>query len=103
MKLDHLEKLADEHESGYDITDDLVCDLLNNECNPFTEKNIITAIYEDCLFREADQFRFAELMEKREMTELGRFVYGRIVDYWERQAEELAEEQRAKSWGYEER
>ena len=102
MKLDYLEKLADEHQSQFD-SDDLIDDLMNNECNPFNEKNIITAIYEDCLFQNADQFRFAELMEKREMTLLGRFVYGRIVEYWERQAEELAEEQRAKSWGYEER
>lgn len=99
-KLNWQESLADSHESASDALHDLAEEIISEpEFNPFNPRNIIIAIYEDCLFRNDDQFRIAELMEKREIHNLGRFVYGRIIDYWERRAKEEAENRLANSWG----
>ena len=54
-------------------------------------KNIVEAIYNECLYRNDEELdRFQELLEKREMRNLGLYVFGRILDYWEKQAEEVA-------------
>lgn len=98
--MDWQEKMADANERANDMLNDRVDELMMGDYNPFHPKNIIEAISEDCLFRNDDQFLMAELMETREMTQLGRFVYGRIIDYWERMALECAKEERAKGWGY---
>lgn len=99
-KLDWQESLADSNESSNDALNDLAEEIISEpEFNPFHPRNIIIAIYEDCLFRNDDQFRIAELMEKREIHNLGRLVYGRIIDYWERRAKEEAENRLANSWG----
>ena len=74
-----------------EFLEDRVNELMMGEYNPFTPKNIVEAIYEDCLYsKEGDLEQFADLMAKREVTALGRMVFGRIIDYWERQAENQA-------------
>lgn len=103
MRLDTFEAQADAFEREHDASSDLVVDLLNNECDPCKAKNIMDAIAEECLFQNGGIERMVELMEERDTHQLGRFVYDRIISYWETQAENQAEEQRAKSWGYEER
>jgi hypothetical protein len=85
-------------ESGYsdqadrdDWLQDRVNELMMGEYDPYKPKNIVEAIYEDCLYtKEGDLEQFADLMAKREVTALGRMVFGRIIDYWERRAEEHA-------------
>jgi hypothetical protein len=73
-----------------------VNELMMGVYNPYTAKNIVEAISEECLFsKEGDIEQLADLMERREVTMLGRMVFGRIIDYWERQAEEHAIE----DWG----
>lgn len=80
-----------------DWLEDRVNELMKGECDPFKEQNIVTAIYEDCLIsKDGDLEQFADLMAKREVTALGRMVFGRIIDYWERQAENQAIEDWAK-------
>ena len=99
-KLDWQESLADSNARGGDEVNDLAEEIISEpEFNPFHPRNIIVAIYEDCLFQNDDQFRIAELMEKREIHNLGRFVYGRIIEYWEKRAMEEAENRLANSWG----
>jgi hypothetical protein len=74
-----------------------VDELMMGVYNPYTAKNIVEAIMEECLFsKEGDIEQLADLMERREVTMLGRMVFGRIVDYWERQAENQAIEDWAK-------
>ena len=80
-----------------EFLEERVNELMMNEYNPYTTKNIIEAIMEECLFsKEGDAEQLADLMERREVTMLGRMVFGRIVDYWERQAENQAIEDWAK-------
>lgn len=103
-KLDWQESLADSNARGSDEVNDLAEEIISEpEFNPFHPRNIIVAIYEDCLFQSdgttQGEFRIAELMEKREIHNLGRFVYGRIIEYWEKRAMEEAENRLANSWG----
>jgi hypothetical protein len=74
-----------------EFLEERVNELMMGVYNPYTAKNIVEAISEECLFsKEGDIEQLADLMERREVTMLGRMVFGRIVDYWERQAEEHA-------------
>ena len=98
--MDWQEKLADRYERSYDIADDEVCDLLNNECNPYDPMNIVEAIVNaEVLFQHGGLERMVELMESRELHQLGRMVYDRIVSYWESQAEEIAVDRHNSSIG----
>lgn len=99
MKLDHLEKLADAHEREIDIHDEVVCELLNNEYNPFDEDNIYQAVMNDeVLFNGDGLQRIAEMMEKRDLHHLGRFIYGRIIEHYEHLAIKEAGERYNGSW-----
>jgi hypothetical protein len=74
-----------------DFLEERINELMMGEYDPYKPKNIVEAIYEDCLYsKEGDLEQFADLMAKREVTALGRMVFGRIIDYWERKAEEHA-------------
>ena len=98
--MDWQEKLADRYERSYDIADDEVCDLLNNECDPYKPDNIVEAIVNvEVLFQNGGLEQMADLMERRELHHLGRMVFDRIVSYWESQAEEIAVERHNSSIG----
>ena len=87
----YLESCYNEQADRDDWLQDRVDELMIGEYSPFTPKNIVEAIYEDCLYsKDGDLEQFADLMAKREVTALGRMVFGRIIDYWERQAENQA-------------
>ena len=93
----YLESAYEDQAKQDDWLADRVNDLMMNEYSPFTHKNIVEAIYDECLYRNDEELdHFQELIEKREVTQLGRFVFGRIVDYWERKAESQALEDWAK-------
>ena len=100
MRMDWKEKLADAQQSKSDSIDDEFVDLLNNECNPFDPNNIMDAISDgEVLYQNGGIERMVELMEERDLLQLGRMVYDRIISYWERQAEEQAIERYNSSWG----
>jgi len=102
-RLDIQEIFADEHERAYDVADSRIVELLNNEYSPYNLNNIMCAISDsEVLYQDGGIERMAELMEKRELHHLGRFVFDRIISYWEKQAEECAAEENSK-FGYEER
>ena len=61
------------------------------EFNAYSTENIIEAIMEEALFQGDDKLRLTELIENRDMRNLGLFVFGRIFAYWERKALDEAE------------
>ena len=99
--MDWQEKLADAHERDLDRLNDLADEILMEDgFNPFKPDNIYSAIADDCLFKNKEELEYlSDLMEKREITQLGRFVFGRVVDYWEKQALKEAESRLSNSWG----
>ena len=91
-----LESPYEEQAQYEDFLTERINELMMGEYDPYKPENIVEAIYEDCLFtKDGDLEQFADLMAKREVTALGRMVFGRIIDYWERQAENQAVE----DWG----
>lgn len=102
-KLDWQESLADSHETSLDNYSDLIDEILSEkEFSPFNPQNIMDAIADECLYNKSEDLdRLTELLETRDVTNLGRFVFGRIVDYWEKKAEEEAGNRLANSWGEE--
>ena len=87
----YLASAYDEQADYGEWIDERVEDLMRDECNPFKPENIMDAIADECLYhKDGDIEQFAELMAKREVTALGRMVFGRIIDYWERRAESQA-------------
>lgn len=98
--MDWLEKLADRYENSYDINDEVVCELMNGECDPYKPNNIVEAICnQEVLFQKGGLEQMVDLMERRELHQLGRMVYDRLVSYWEAQAEEIAVERHNSSIG----
>lgn len=92
----YLESAYNEQGDYADWLEDRINDLMMDEYNPFKSENIMDAIANECLYhKDGDLEQFADLMAKREVTALGRMVFGRIIDYWERRAEEHAIE----DWG----
>lgn len=98
--MDWQARLADALQQSNDFIDDAACELLNNECNPFNANNIMEAISnQEVLYQNGGIERIVELMEERDLLQLGRMVYDRVITYWEKQAEELAVERYNSSLG----
>lgn len=98
--MDWQERLADALQKSNDFIDDEACDLLKNECNPFNPDNIMEAISnQEVLYQNGGIERMVELMEERDLLQLGRMVYDRVITYWEKQADELAIDRYNKSVG----
>ena len=98
--MNYLEKLADSHQRISDDIDDEVSELLKGECNPLTPNNIMDAISNgEALYQNGGIERMVELMEERDLLQLGRMVYDRVISYWEKQAEEIAVDRYNSSWG----
>jgi hypothetical protein len=98
--MDWQARLADALQQSNDFIDDAACELLNNECNPFNANNIMEAISnQEVLYQNGGIERIVELMEERDLLQLGRMVYDRVITYWEKQAEELAVERYNSSVG----
>jgi hypothetical protein len=87
-----LESGAHDNEDEDVFVEDRVAELMRGEYNPFTPANILTAISEECLFKDSDLESMSDYMEQRKITELGLLVKCRIVEYWENQANNHAHE-----------
>ncbi len=87
-----LESGAHENEDQETFLSDRTVELLNNEYNPYDPDNIYYALAEDSTFKTDDLQTMADYMAQRKHAELGLLIKCRIIEFWEKKAENHAYE-----------